>query len=1008
MTVTVSEADFETTIVATLTGALPRTLDEENPFVDPQATYTLRTGADYDRDLCLIPKDLCAFIYATQAEEWEKLKQQRGADTRRAFLRRVKSEIEKRGTIDVLRKGIKDLGCTFHLAYFKPNSGLNETHKNLYRSNVFSVVRQLHFSARNEKSLDLATFVNGLPIFTAELKDPLTGQTVNNAIQQYRKDRDPKEPLFTYGRCLAHFAVDPIRVSMTTRLEGDRTRFLPFNRGDPHDLAHPEENPNNPRGYATAYLWEEVWNPESALDIIEHFIQEVDRQDKDGKKVGKKLVFPRYHQLDAVRRIITHTRATGNGQAYLVQHSAGSGKSNTIAWLAYYLTTLYDRDDRRLFDSVIVITDRRILDQQLQENIRQFEQVKGVVSTISGRKAKGLSEALGENRDIIVVTVQTFPHAVEEISRRPGTRFAVIIDEAHSSQSGRSARSVKEVLSPATLESAETEDSEEGDNEDEINTTVEEYIKKTQRLPNVSFFAFTATPKQKTLELFGRRNRHGQFEAFHLYTMQQAIAEGFILDVLQNYTTFKVYFGLLKRIQDDPQYPRRKATALIRSYVDLHEHAINKKCEIILDHFSHEIMHRIGGQAKAMIVTRSRLHAVRYKRAIDRFIRDMGLPFHALVAFSGEVIDPDLHEKFTESGMNGFSDLQTAEEFKKPENRILIVANKYQTGFDQPLLHTMYVDKKLSGVAAVQTLSRLNRIHPQKTETMILDFSNDADEIEKAFAPYFQKTLLDEPTDPNRLYDLQYHLDHYAIYTSEQVEAFGNEYFSKKGRQEPLHAIIREVIGQYIYLEKEDRDDFKKTLRQFVNLYAFLSQIITFQDVSLEKYYQFARYLKKALPKDDDRLPLDVIKNINMESYSIRETSSGQIMINAGGSLQQPDDRPTQAAPEERAPLSEIIQYINDNFGTDFTDEDKLAYFADDMEKRLIGNAALQQTFNPEINSRDNIKIAFNNFFDDTLVEMLSTNKEIFKKINDDESFALLFKNYMFNRIYTQILTGTG
>ncbi|MDD4254080.1 MAG: DEAD/DEAH box helicase family protein [Methanofollis sp.] len=1008
MTATISEADFETTIVTTLAGARTRTLDEENPFVDPRATYTIRTSADYDRNLCLIPKDLCAFIYATQGEEWEKLKAQRGADTRHAFLRRLKSEIEKRGTIDVLRKGIKDLGCTFHLAYFKPNSGLNETHKHLYRSNIFSVVRQLHFSTRSEKSLDLAIFVNGIPIFTAELKDPLTGQTVNNAIQQYRKDRDPKEPLFRYGRCLAHFAVDPLRVSMTTQLEGDETRFLPFNRGDPLDRDHPEENPKNPDGYATAYLWEEVWNPKSVLDIIEHFVQEVDKHDKDGKKIGKKIIFPRYHQLDAVRRIITHTHAAGAGQAYLVQHSAGSGKSNTIAWLAYYLTSLYDHEDRRLFDSVIVITDRRVLDQQLQENIRQFEQVKGVVSTISGRKAKNLSEAFSENKDIIVVTVQTFPHAVEEISRRPGNRFAVIIDEAHSSQSGRSARSVKEVLSPASLQDAETEDTEDEDSEDAINTTVEEYIKKTQRLPNVSFFAFTATPKQKTLELFGRKNRYGNFEAFHLYTMQQAIAEGFILDVLENYTTFKVYFELLKRIKDDPQYPKRKATALIRSYVDLHEHAINKKCEIILDHFTHETMHRIGGQAKAMIVTRSRLHAVRYKQTIDRFIRDQGLPFKALVAFSGEVVDPDLNEKFTESGMNGFSERQTAAEFEKQENRILIVANKYQTGFDQPLLHTMYVDKKLSGVAAVQTLSRLDRIHPQKTETMVLDFANGADEIEKAFAPYFQKTLLDEPTDPNKLYDLQYRLDHYSIYTPEQVEAFGNEYFSRKGRQEKLQAIIKEVVGQYIYLEKEDRDDFKKTLRQFVNLYAFLSQIITFQDVPLEKYYQFARYLKKALPKDDDRLPIDVIENINMESYSIRETSNGQIMINADGTLQQPDDRPTQALPEECAPLSEIIEYINENFGTDFTDEDKIAYFADDMEKRLIGNTALQQTFNPDINSRDNIKIAFNNFFDDTLVEMLSTNKEIFKRINDDNAFALLFKNYMFNRIYTQLLSGTG
>ena len=1008
MVTTVSEADFEETIVKTLTGELPPTLDEENPFVDPGFHYRLRTSADYDRDLCLIPTDLCGFIYATQAAEWEKLKQQRGAETRREFLGRVKSEIEKRGTIDVLKKGVHDLGCIFHLAYFKPNSGLNETHRNLYRQNAFSVVRQLHFSARTEQSLDLTIFVNGIPIFTAELKDPLMGQTVEHAIRQYRKDRDPREPLFAHRRCLAHFAVDPYLACMTTHLAGEKTAFLPFNRGDSSDPEHPERNPNNHNGYDTAYLWEEVWNTESVLDILEHFIREVEERDENGRKTGKKLLFPRYHQLDAVRRLVLHARSRPTGESYLVQHSAGSGKSNTIGWLAYYLATLYGDEDRRLFDSIIVITDRRVLDQQLQETIRQFEQVKGVVSTISGRKAKGLSEALSENKDIIVVTVQTFPHAIHEIAKRPGDRFAVIIDEAHSSQSGASARSVREVLSPRTLEEAEYHEEPDIDDEDLVNTQIEQYLKTTQRPKNVSFFAFTATPKQKTLELFGRRNRMGEFEAFHLYSMHQAIAENFILDVLANYTTFKVYFNLLKKIEGDPMYPRRKATALLRSYVDLHEHAINKKCEIVLDHFSNEVMHRVGGQAKAMIVTRSRLHAVRYKRTIDRLIRENHLPFKALVAFSGEVLDPELQEKFTEGGMNGFSDRQTADEFKRPENRLLVVANKYQTGFNQPLLHTMYVDKKLSGVAAVQTLSRLNRIHPQKSDTMVLDFANDAQEIEKSFAPYYEKTLLNEPTDPNRLYDLQYQLDQAAIYTADDVEAFGNEYFAEKGRQEMLHTIIRPVAENYTHLEKEDRETFKKTLRQFVNLYAFLSQIITFQDVALEKYYQFARYLLKALPKENERLPVDVIENIDMDSYRIQETSSGRVMINADGTLIQPDERPLQLLPEEKVPLSEIIQYINENFGTDFTNEDKIAYFADDMEKRLIDNTTLRQTFNPEINSRDNVRIAFNNFFEDTLIEMLSTNREIFKKINDDETFAKLFKDYMFNRIYMQVVAGVG
>ncbi|NLZ29761.1 MAG: type I restriction endonuclease subunit R, partial [Methanomicrobiales archaeon] len=558
------------------------------------------------------------------------------------------------------------------------------------------------------------------------------------------------------------------------------------------------------------------------------------------------------------------------------------------------------------------------------------------------------------------------------------------------------------------LEEAEYHDEPGIDEEDLVNQEAERYIRRTQRPPNVSFFAFTATPKPKTLELFGRQNRSGDFEAFHLYTMHQAIAEGFILDVLENYTTFKVYYSLLKKIEDDPNYPKRKATALLRSYVDLHPHAITRKAEILLDHFSNEVMHRIGGQAKAMLVTRSRLHAVRYRRTIDRLIKDAGLPFTALVAFSGEVLDPDLQETFTEGGMNGFPDRQTAEEFKKPENRILIVANKFQTGFDQPLLHTIYVDKKLAGVAAVQTLSRANRIHPQKEGTMILDFANAAQEIEKAFAPYYKRTLLDEATDPNSLYDLRHRLDGYAIYTPDEVQAFGNEYFSPHGDQKNLHVVIRPVVEDFIDLEPEDRITFKRALRQFTNLYAFLSQIITFQDVDLEKYYQFARYLRKALPREDDRLPVDILENIDMDSYRIQETSSGQVMVNADGALVRAGGGSLHPGAEERAPLSEIIHYINENFGTDFTDEDRLAYFADDMEKRLIGNSVLRQTFNPEINSRENIRIAFGNFFEDTLVDMLSTNREIFKKINDDEEFAAIFKDYMFQRIYSQVVAGAG
>jgi len=791
-TVDISERNFEATIERVLTQVIPApgiTIAKQENGPVPGG-YRKRSPDDYNRSLCLDADLVLDFVYATQPKQWEELKLQHGADVKARFLHRLASETAKRGTLDVLRQGIKDSGCKFQLAYFRPASGLNPDTQKLYLANQFSIVRQLHYSEKNEKSLDLVLFLNGLPIFTAELKNPLTGQTVRNAIKQYQTDRDPKEPLLAFGRCLAHFAVDPDLVYVTTRLAEHKTWFLPFNRGKYGGAG------NQPSGldFSTAYLWKNVWSRDSVLDLVQNFMHVVEDEDDKGKKTGKRtLLFPRYHQLDAVRRLIDAARKQGTGNRYLIQHSAGSGKSNSIAWLAHQLGLLHDAGSHRVFDSIIVLTDRRVLDRQLQRTVRSFEQTLGVVENID-KTSRQLKDALEEGKTIIVSTLQKFPAMLDQIRKMEqeareqgekegkkfqvyGKRFSVIIDEAHSSQSGETAKGWKAVLATSSLDEAEQADAVA--DKDDLEDKIIAEMKKRGRLPNVSMFAFTATPKPKTLELFGAKRPDGKFEPFSLYTMRQAIEEGFILDVLANYTTYKAYWSLLKKIKDDPRYDRKKATALLRSFVDIHHATIDKKVAIMVDHFAEHGLLSIGGKGKAMIVTRSRLHAVRYKHAVDAYIKKKGYPFKALVAFSGTVKDAAIDH--TEANMNGFPETQTAETFKRDEYRILVVANKFQTGFDQPLLHTMYVDKKLGGVNAVQTLSRLNRVHPGKEETIVLDFANEAEDIQKGFAPYFDRTLLAEATDPNLLYDLQTKLGEYHLYTAEEVDRFAHRYFDPQG-----------------------------------------------------------------------------------------------------------------------------------------------------------------------------------------------------------------------------------
>ena len=955
--------------------------------------YQKRQPGDYSRDLCLLGDDVLSFVQTTQPKEWEKLSQRYGADAEEQFLARLSSEIKRRGSLGVLRHGVKDMGCQFRLAYFRPASGLNEETKRLYQANLFVVVRQLRYSLKNENSLDMVLFLNGLPLFTAELKNPLTGQTVKDAIRQYKKDRDPREPLFAGGRCLAHFAVDPEWVYVTTRLNKDGTRFLPFNQGKFGGAGNPPVPPTT-TGYATAYLWEETWARDSVLDLIQRFVHEVKEPGGNGRNTGKRqLIFPRYQQLDCVRRLVRSAYQEGVGQHYLIQHSAGSGKSFTIAWLAHQLSTLHGADDRRIFDSIIVVTDRRILDRQLQENIWQFEQTLGVVENIN-TTSRQLRDALETGKTIIVTTLQKFPVIADQIGQLPGQRFALIVDEAHSSQSGESSKSLKATLSASSLEDAEETEARAETPEEEIESTVLEEIRSRGRQPNLSTFAFTATPKPKTLELFGSKRPDGQFGPFHTYTMRQAIEEGFILDVLANYTTCKAYWKLWKTVESDPRYDKRKATFLLKSYVELNPHAIDTKVRIMVEHFAGRVADKIKNQAKAMIVTRSRLHAVRYKLAMDRHLAEKDHAFKALVAFSGTVEDGG--HSYTESGMNGLSEAQTAATFAEPEYRFLVVANKFQTGFDQPLLHTMYVDKKLGGVNAVQTLSRLNRTHPDKSDALVLDFANEADGIKAAFDPYYETTLLSEATDPNLLYQVQTRLGEYPVYTTADIEGFAAVYFVAKPNQSQLYAALEPSRGRFCDLDEEERGRFRKELTGYLRLYAFLAQVLAFADPDLEKLYVFARHLRSLLPPDPEELPFDVRDKIDMESYQIEETGGGPIELERGPGRLDPveEKEPYGFLPEDVEVLSRIISELNERFGTELTSEHGVTL--GQMMEKLEEDSTLDAS--ARVNTRENVRLAFDRKVDKVIQEIVDTNFDLYKRITDDQDFGEAVKNHLFDQ----------
>lgn len=958
----------------------------------------------YDRVNALIPSEVLGFINKTQSLKYSALIGQLGDTAETKLLERISKSLKQNKTLSTLRQGIKMNGIHFELAYFQPANNKTPEHEEWYEGNRLSVVRQLIYSVKSNNEIDLTFFINGIPFATAELKNALTGQNHHNAIKQYIQDRDPKgEPLLEFQRCLVHFAVGTEKVFMTTKLAGKSTYFLPFNMGLRNE---------NPNGFDTAYLWEDILRKDSVMDLIQNYInlqQDSEKYyDPKTKKLAEKksvkLLFPRFHQLKAVRRLLEQLKIDGTGKNYLIQHSAGSGKSNTITWLAYRLANFYRNytDEKALYNSIIVVTDRRVLNTQIQENIRQIDNIPGMVAYLDEKTtALDLKQEIEHGTRIIITTIQKFPIISDVVTQYNDRNYAIIIDEAHSSQSGEVARHMRKALS---LEEAAEKDITEKD----LDEIIAEEIEKKGQQPNISQFAFTATPKSKTIELFGTP-KNGKKGPFDEYTMEQAIKEGFILDVLENYMSFKRYYKLIKRSEiEDKEYEKKKTVRVLGNYVDLQDHAIEKKTRIMLEHFASETQNEIQGKARAMLVTRSRLHAVRYKRKFDEVMREMKLPYEALVAFSGTVKDGETGEEYTEKSMNDLGGkISIVDAFKLPKYRILIVANKFQTGFDEPLLHTMFVDKKLGNTSTVQTLSRLNRTTKGKDTTVVLDFVNDPESIQEDFQEYYGKNYILEEnlTDPNAVYDSLNEVEKFNLFYDSEVETFAQIFFSPDEDFEKLQPILRNIANRYEdTLTKEGQDNFKSAAKSYIKLYRFLSQIISFTDVDLEKKYVFLTALLKKLPYSKSTLPVDVINDVKLDSYKIQHKYTTSLKLeSADGEKEGLKQGGSGAHQEDELDyLTKIIKVLNDTYGLELSEEDKVEFKR--MKNNIYSNEELMAFFNKG-NSKDNIKDKFNEEIDGELLNFIDKKLEFYNKMTEDKVNSL-FKTMWFNELYDSRVRG--
>ena len=978
------------------------------------------------------------FIKATQPDAWAKIASLNGTETEKKVVQYLNKTLDDRGTLNVLRHGFKVSGKTLRVAFFKPANDLNPNTMARYRANRLTITRQVPCHPGKGHTVDILLALNGIPIATCELKNPMTGKSWEDAVRQYKEDRDPNAPLFKERkRAIVHFAADYDQIHMATALNRDKTRFLPFNIGNaPDEMRCGAGNPINPEGYNTDYFWKEILQPERFLEIIGYymFVEETKRKEytKSGAKIvtRKATIFPRYHQLDAVTKLTETAQKDGPGHNYLIQHSAGSGKTNSISWLAYKLSNLHDETNNLIFDCVVVITDRRVLDQQLQDAIHQIEHVQGVVKPID-QDSKQLAQALVDGTKIVITTIQKFPFIMRRLLNIAGANsadepseadaaqanawrmqiarrnYAVIVDEAHSSQSGTTAGEMKSILGAKGQATADASQDFE-DIEDALTAMAE----STGPQPNLSFFAFTATPKAKTIELFGTAGPDGKPHSFHLYSMRQAIEEKFILSVLERYTDYDTYYKLNKQAQDDPDFPKRKAATALARFAALHPYNIAQKTEVIIEHFREHVGHLMNGQAKAMVVTDSRLHAVRYKLAFEKYIREKGYTdVTPLVAFSGTVSDPDTGTEFTEPSMNTdivtrhhIRETELPDRFDSPDYNVLLAADKYQTGFDQPKLQAMYVDKRLDGVQAVQTLSRLNRTAPGKQDPFVLDFKNIPEDIAAAFAPYYDRTEIEEVTDPYRLDQLRAELDDTGIYHQAEVDGFAQTYFSginlsHKRTHVKLQANLQPALQRYQAADDEDAIAFRDKLNALCKLYTFLSQIIPYGDSQLEKLSLYGRFLLPYLRTDHRSEPINIADHVDLESYRLQRKWYGAIAIEGDITVSGPGETGTKNSEEEKAPLSQIIDILNEQHGMNLGEADRLFF------QQIVAKATNDEQFRvlATANDYDKFELAIHGMIDNIMVQMLNSNGTLVNKYMTDADakrnvFPIIAKS-IFDRI---------
>lgn len=965
--------------------------------------YSISYSSDFDKEYCLNQYELFEFIKETQEDNYEMIE----AKGKQGFLNRLDKKIQKEGIVNTLKKGVKYFDKTIKLFYSQPVSQLNEKDNDNYKANIFSVCEELIYSQTNKNRIDLVIFLNGFPIITFELKNAFTYQAVKDSIRQYQNDRSPKDKIFNFKRCFVHFAMDTDNVFMTTRLSGNKTFFLPFNRGQNDGKAIEPFGAGNPQsedGIKTSYMYKDILVKNSLSNIVDKFVKLIEEEDEDNKRVTEKLIFPRYHQLMAVKKLLKDVKENGIGNRYLIQHSAGSGKSNSISWLAHQLVGLHNDENDNIFNSIIIVTDRTVLDKQLRTNVINFAENPKVVGAIEGKgansKTSELKTALGNKKKIIISTIQTFPYVLEQMDSITDGKFAIIIDEAHSSQSGETSKSLNAVLSDVDLEEIKDEF---GDIDNE--KLVSALINNRKMLSNASYFAFTATPKNKTLEIFGVKNSDGKFYPFHTYSMKQAIEEEFILDVLGNYTTYKSFYKLMKAVKDNPSFETKEAQKKLRSYVEAHEFSIKQKARIMIDHFLSDVKRLINGQAKAMVVTKSIESAIKYKIAFDEYLEELQNPCKAIVSFSGKKVYKGIEH--TEVSMNSFEDGNNniPKQFKKNEFRFLIVANKYQTGFDEPLLHTMYVDKKLSDIQAVQTLSRLNRAcKPYKKDTFVFDFFNKADEIKEAFKDYYSTTILSEETDVNKLNDLQDDLEDAYVYEEENLDELFEVYYGKEKDRAKLEKIINRSVAYFDEeLSLKQQVEFKSNAKSFVRTYSYLSKILDFDNPTWEKMWL---YLKLLIPKlkidNDEDDEENILEAIDMDSYKL--VNEGKKKIPLDDTIGELDPVPVSQggglSEEEFDTLENILKVFNDRFGDyNWGEPDKVQeVLVQEIPKSIIEDKTILETM--ANSSRQNAKDASDKKVKEIMQKFIFANTEIFKTyMNNKESFQNRYNEYIFDML---------